>query len=198
VPNVTGIGILSEHKEGDASSATAYCAFSSLDMSVERWGVIRTSARWEKRAAECLSTAGIAVFLPTLVRETRYESRKNVSRLPLFPGYLFFDETRLPDLASLAPAAKGYVAQVLRPPDYAVLRAELHKIAELLQDYRLVQSKVYGMPGETVRITRGSLKNLEGRITRQIPGSNRFVLAISFLGLSVEVEVADRAVQKVF
>jgi transcription antitermination factor NusG len=79
-----------------------------------------------------------------------------------------------------------------------VLRAELHKIAELLQDYRLVQSKVYGMPGETVRITRGSLKNLEGRITRQIPGSNRFVLAISFLGLSVEVEVADRAVQKVF
>ena len=184
-------------KESGVRSTSAPYACSALDRSVERWAAIRTSAHWEKKAAERLAAAGVAVFLPTLTRETRYKTRKNVSQLPLFPGYLFFDEGRLPELAQLGPRAKDYIAQVLRPPDYAVLRTELQHIAALLQDGHLVQSKVYGLPGETVRITRGSFKDLEGKILRQLPGSNRFVLAISFLGLSVEVEVADRAIQKV-
>lgn len=198
MPNAAGIVIVDRHAGSEASGTAAHCAFISLDETVKRWGAIRTSARWEKKTAECLATAGIPVFLPTLARITCYKTRKNVSQLPLFPGYLFFDEGRMQDLPTLAPAAQRYIAQVLRPPDYTLLRTELRNIARLLQDNRLVQSKVFGMPGETVRITRGSMKNLEGRITRQVEGRNRLVVAISFLGLSVEVEIADRAIQKVF
>ena len=177
-------------------SRSAHCAI-RFDENVEHWAAIRTSARWEKRAAEVLAAVGIPVFLPTWTRVTKYATRTNVSELPLFSGYLFFDETRLADLSQLAPPSKRYVAQVLKPPDHAVLRAELREIAKLIADPNRILTKVYGAPGEPVRITRGSFRGLEGRIVRQVPASSRFVLTVSFLGLSVEVEVEDRAVQKV-
>ena len=192
------VGSVDRHKDSGAIPVLAHCAFNRLDNAVERWAAIRTSARWEKKTAQCLSSIGISVFLPTLTKITQYKTRKNTAEVPLFSGYLFFDETRLHELAKIAPAAQKYIAQVLKPPDYGVLRAELCSIARLLQDNRLVQARVYGKPGETVRITRGSFKDLEGKIRRQIPGSSRFVLAVSFLGLAVEVEVGSYAIQKVY
>ena len=40
------------------------------------------------------------------------------------------------DLTTLALAAQRYIAQVLRPPDYTLLRTELRNIARLLHDKR--------------------------------------------------------------
>lgn len=186
------------HKDSGAIRSNAHCALSRFDETVQKWVAARTSARWEKKVAGRLSAAGIPVFLPTWTRVTRYKSRRNVSELPLFSGYLFLDETRLHDLSKLDPATKRYIAQVLKPPDYAVLREELLNLAKVLADERLVQARVYGSPGQAVRITRGSFRNLEGKMVRRNPSTNRFVLSVSFLGLSVEVEVAERAVQRVF
>lgn len=191
-----GAQVRHRQKDSGASNSIAHCAPSTLDIEVKRWAAIRTSARWEKKAALSLAAAGIPVFLPTWTRVTHYRTRKNVSQIPLFPGYLFFDESQSGALSRLSPAAKRLVVQILKPPDYASLQRELRQISEIISNHQLVREKIFGVAGETVRITRGSFKNFEGKIARQIDATNRFVLMVSFLGLSVEVEVEDCALEK--
>jgi transcription antitermination factor NusG len=184
------------HKDSGAITEIAHCA-PILDQGVERWAAIRTSARWEKKAVLTLARAGIPVFLPTWTRISRYRTRKNISQIPLFPGYLFFDESCTEKISRLSPATKRFVAQIIKPSDYVTLKSELREISEIITNHQLVKEKIFGIPGETVRITRGSFKNFEGKIARQIDASNRFVLVVSFLGLSVEVEVEDQALEKI-
>ena len=184
------------HKDSGALSESAHCA-PMFDQAIERWAAIRTSARWEKKAVQTLSRVGVPVFLPTWTRISRYRTRKNIAQIPLFPGYLFFDESRIETISRLSPASKRFVAQIIKPSDYATLKRELREISEIISNHHLVKEKVFGIVGETVRITRGSFKNFEGKIARQIDAGNRFVLVVSFLGLSVEVEVEDQALEKV-
>jgi transcription antitermination factor NusG len=187
---------MERHKDSGAIISIAHCAPNILNAEVDRWAAIRTSARWEKKACQSLAASNIPVFLPTWTRISHYRTRKNVAQIPLFPGYLFFDESSTDRLSKLPPNAKRLVAQVLKPSDYGKLKAELLEISEIIRNHQLVKEKVFGVAGERVRITRGSFKNYEGKIVRQIDATNRFALVVSFLGLSVEVEVDDRALEK--
>ncbi|HYG76490.1 MAG TPA: transcription termination/antitermination NusG family protein [Planctomycetota bacterium] len=185
------------HKASEALQSPALRAFERFDHSVAHWAALRTSARWEKTTAECLAQANIGVYLPLWTRICRYKTRKNISEVPLFAGYVFFDEQRLDELSTRAPSVSRYIAQVLKPADHQKLKDELHAIAELVGNQRLVQERIYGTVGERVRITRGAFREFEGTITRLNSETQRLVLNVSYLGLSVEVEVEEFAVEKV-
>jgi len=167
-----------------------------LDLSVNRWAAIRTAARWEKKIAETLGAFSIPVYLPTFRRITRYKTRTATSDIPLFTGYLFFDETRLDQVNALSPAYKKYVSQVLKTSDAALLNTELRQLSDVMSDYELIQSKLYGSIGDTVRIRNGVFAQYEGKIIRYGATHNRLVLNVSYLGLSVEVEIEDRSAEK--
>ncbi|HYF49954.1 MAG TPA: transcription termination/antitermination NusG family protein [Planctomycetota bacterium] len=167
-----------------------------LDESVERWAAIRTAARWEKKAAETLARFCIPVFLPSFRRVTKYKTRTATCDIPLFSGYLFFDETRLDQVNDLSPAHKKYIAQVLRTNDHRTLGVELRQLSKAMSDYELIQSKLYGRIGDTVRIRSGVFAQYDGRIVRYGATHNRLVLAVSYLGLFVEIEIDDRSVEK--
>ena len=180
----------------DGTMEAVQTTYSFLDESVRNWAAIRTAARWEKKAADVLGALSIPVFLPTFRRVVQYKTRKASSEIPLFSGYLFFDETRLEDLNRLSPPSKKYVAQVLRSPDPNLLCSELRTLASVLNDYELIQSKMFGAIGDTVRVKSGVFSQYEGRIVRYGAMHNRLVLSVSYLGLSVEVEIEDRNVEK--
>jgi transcription antitermination factor NusG len=164
---------------------------------VERWAALRTSARWEKKLAAALAAAGVPAFLPLLTRFTTSHGKRRAAAVPLFPGYVFCSEPDFLANKQLTPGARSQVAQLLRPPDPEVLRAELSGIAALLADRRLVQERVAGGVGDVVRVTGGPLTGCEGRVVRVKPNRWVLVVEVSFLGARMEAEVDERLVEKI-
>lgn len=164
---------------------------------VTRWAALRTAARWEKKLADLLAAAGVPVFLPLMTRLTEYRSKRRAVRVPVFPGYVFASESDFIGNRAVTPAVRAKVAQVLRPPDADGLRAELKGIAALLTDRELVQERLSGAVGDTIRITGGPLVGYEGRVVKAKPGKWRLVVEVSFLGARLEVEVDERLVERV-
>src|SRR5262245_24082437 len=107
------------------SAAGAPVASFPFDPSVAHWVALRTAARWEKKIAGTLTDAGAAVFLPLMTRLTAYRGKRRAVEVPVFSGYLFCEERGFLGNPRVPAACRAKVAQVLRPPDPALLRAEL-------------------------------------------------------------------------
>lgn len=165
--------------------------------SVERWAALRTAAQWEKKLAVLLAAVNVPVFLPTMSRLSIYQGKRRAAEVPMFSGYVFCSELDFLGNKAISPAIKSKVAQVLRPPDPAGLRAELAGIAELLTDRELVQERVAGKVGDVVRITGGPLVGQQGKVTKVRPNKWVLVVEVSFLGAKLEVELDERMVERV-
>ncbi len=163
---------------------------------VERWAVLRTSARWEKKIAGALLDAEVPAYVPTLTRVVQYASKRQMAEIPLFSGYVFCSEPAFLGNPRVAQSIRKLVAQVLRPGDPAQLKRELEYIAEVSSKHELIQESVYGSPGDKVRIVSGPLCGTQGVIRALKPKKRILVLEISFLSVRLEVEVEEHRVQK--
>ncbi len=177
------------------SVSTAKAPWTELNANVNSWAVIRTAARWEKKLADSLTSIGVSAYLPIVTRISKYKSRTNRAEVPLFVGYIFFDFAKIADLNRDAPGLKG-IAQILCSPDPATLKEELAAISTLLSNAQLVQTKIFGGLGNAVRVRSGLFKDAEGKIVRQLANKRRLVISVSFLGLTTEVELDDKAIEK--
>ena len=169
---------------------------SSFPNSVVRWVALRTSARWEKKIASALTTADIPVFVPLLTRVTKYASKLQTTQAPMFAGYVFCSEDHFAGNSRILAETRRQIAQILRPPDYQVLKAELASIANVVACHRLIQERVFGQIGDRVYITAGSLAGTEGVILQLKPNQRRLVLEVSFLGARLEVVIDDALVAR--
>jgi transcription antitermination factor NusG len=163
---------------------------------VERWAALRTAAQWEKKLAVLLDGIGVPVFLPTMSRLTVYQGKRRAVQVPLFGGYVFCSEADYLGNKAITPAVRSKVAQVLRPADPAKLRDELAGIADLLTDRELVQERVAGKVGDTVRIIGGPLVGHQGKVVKVRPNRWQLVVEVSMLGAKLEVEVDERMVER--
>lgn len=163
---------------------------------VERWAALRTAAQWEKKLAALLGGIGVPVFLPTMSRLTVYQGKRRAVQVPLFGGYVFCSEADYLGNTAITPAVRSKVAQVLRPADPARLREELVGIADLLTDRELVQERVSGKVGDTVRITGGPLVGHQGKVVKVRPNRWQLVVEVSMLGARLEVELDERMVER--
>ena len=82
------------------------------------------------------------VFLPLVTRLTKYASKTQTTDLPMFGGYVFCSELHLAGNERVPRATRAQIAQILRPPDYTILKAELEGIAVVTANHRLVQERV--------------------------------------------------------
>ncbi len=164
---------------------------------VERWAALRTSAHWEKQLAEALARCGVPVYLPLMTRVSVYESKRQKIDVPLFAGYVFCSERDFRGNPAVPPAIRSRVAQLLTPPDHVQLCEELAGIAGFLANRRLVQERIVGRPGETVRVVGGLFAGQHGIIRRLKPDEQQIVLEITFLGVRIEVDVEEHRLQKV-
>lgn len=164
---------------------------------VQRWVALRTSARWEKSLAAALERCRVPTFLPLMTKISVYRSKRQTTEVPLFGGYVFCSESDFRGNKSVPSPVRNRIAQVLSPPDPEELRRELAGIANFLASHRLVQERIYGKPGDTVRVAAGLFAGQVGVIRGLKPEERKIVLEIRFLGVRLEVDVEEHLIQKI-
>jgi transcription antitermination factor NusG len=168
-----------------------------LPETVPEWGALRTRPHWEKRLAWLLGESNVPVFLPLMTRLRTYASKRRTIEMPVFGGYVFCSIRDFIGNRRLAPGVQAKVVRLLRAPNPEKLRQELRTIAELLADRRLVQERFAGKEGDRVRLVGTPFLGQVGTVLKAKPNGWRLVLEVSFLGVSCEVEVDERMVDRV-
>ncbi len=158
---------------------------------VADWAALRTSGRWEKKLAHDLSRVGVPVYLPTVTRVKSGQDTSAGSRLPLFAGYVFCSAAGFLGNPAVPKPLRARVAQILRPTDPESLRRELKAIADLLTDRQLVQERVVGQLGETVRVVGGPLTGSVGTIIKLKPHKYVVVIEVSLIGTKLLAEIDE-------
>jgi transcription termination/antitermination protein NusG len=162
-----------------------------------RWFAVWTRSRQEKIAASMLEALGVPHFLPLKSETRQWSDRKQKVTVPLFSGYLFVRVNLLTDnkLRVLkTPGVVGFVGNNTGPlpiPDRQIgdIRAVLdngveYSVSPLLEE------------GDRVRVVRGVLAGVEGRLIRSSSAS-RLVISIEMIHRSLAVSVSRQDVEPV-
>jgi len=157
------------------------------------WWVLHTKPRQEKALVAALEMAGVRTYLPLIQRRGRAGRRTRMSRVPLFPGYVFLcgsDGDRITALKT------ERIAHVLDVPDQLQLRRELEAIRRVVTTAASVGLYPGLQQGARCRVVRGPLIGLEGVVTRR-RGPWRVYVAVTFLGQSAELEIDEGGLELV-
>src|SRR5262249_31812031 len=68
---------------------TSFEVLRGPEAGIARWYAIQTIPNHEKKVGQQLGLDGLDVFVPTLMRESRWTDRTKVIEEPIFPGYAF-------------------------------------------------------------------------------------------------------------
>jgi transcription termination/antitermination protein NusG len=159
------------------------------------WYAVRTRSRHEKVAASMLESLGVPHFLPLKSEIRQWSDRKQMVTVPLFCGYLFVrlnivKDSRLQVLR--IPGVLGFVANQWGP--LPVPDQQIEDIRLVLE--RRVECAVLPLldEGDRVRVVRGALAGVEGRLMRS-NFSSRLAISMELIHKSVVVSVAREDVE---
>ena len=137
----------------------------------EKWYVIYTKSRHEKRLADKLTVMGSEVYLPLVKSVSLRKDRKQTIEKPLFNSYVFVKESTI-NIDSLK-SYDSFVSYLLfngRPA--IVYQYEVDIIKSLVQHgYSVELTEVDAKQlaeGNKVRVISGPLKGMEGEIYQLI------------------------------
>ena len=155
------------------------------------WFAIWTRSRHEQVVRQQLEQKGFDVFLPTVMKWSRWKDRKKQVEWPLFPGYCFARfalDQRVPVLKCTGAVSIVGFNNVPAP----IPEEELSGIRQLVESELQYDPCPLIHEGDKVEVTHGPLKGVVGRLVRK--GSHaRLILAVDLIGqgVSVEVDAAD-------
>jgi transcription antitermination factor NusG len=165
--------------------------------SESRWFAVWTRSRQEKVAASMLETLGVPHFLPLKSEVRQWSDRKQTVVVPLFKGYLFArmnptKDSRLQILRT--PGIAGFVGNQTGPlpiPDQQIedIRTVLAQRAECTVLPLLEE-------GDRVRVMRGPLAGVEGRLVRS-NSTSRLAISIEMIHQSISVNVSPQDVEPI-
>jgi transcription antitermination factor NusG len=151
------------------------------------WWALYTRHQHEKTVAGMLSAKGFEVFLPLYDSVRRWNDRKMLLSLPLFPCYVFVRgglNRRLQVVTT-----PGVHMILSRGEHFATIPDdEIQAIRKSVSGDFRVEPHPFLKCGERVRVTRGSLFGVEGVLIRKKNGF-RLVLSVDMLAQSVAVEI---------
>jgi transcriptional antiterminator RfaH len=151
----------------------------------QRWVVVHTRPRCEKKIQSAARMQGYVVYLPLHSRTHRYGARVRTFESPLFPGYIFC----LADQAGVRWLKQNrYSAHCLEVANQPQLVDQLRQLQVALHSGLLTEAMPYLEAGRRVRVQAGPLRGLEGLIIR-VKGQTRMVLNVDMIRESVSVEV---------
>jgi transcription antitermination factor NusG len=162
-----------------------------------RWYAVWTRSRQEKVAATMLETLGVHHFLPLKSEIRQWSDRRQTVSVPLFSGYLFvrMDPTKDSRLQVLkAPGIVGFVGNNTGPlpiPDQQI--EDIRTVLEVR-----VECVVFPLleEGDHVRVVRGPLTGLEGRLL-QSNSTSRLLISIEMIHKSLAVSVSRQDVEPI-
>jgi transcription antitermination factor NusG len=151
------------------------------------WYALQTRSNCERLAAGVLEAKGYEPYVPVYLTRRRWSDRVVTTELPLFRGYVFcrFDHrSRLPIVTT--PGVASVVGFGNEPA--SIPETEIDYIRIILSSGLASQPCPFLREGQRVRITQGSLKNVEGILVRK-KADWRLVVSVTMLQRSVAVEV---------
>jgi transcription antitermination factor NusG len=164
-------------------------------MKADLWYALKVRPRFERVVVAHLRSRGYDPFLPTYITKRQWSDRVKSLELPLFPGYLFCQldlKWRLPILT--APGV-NYIVGVGRSPE-PVAEQEIESIRTIVSSGLYYEPYPYLTAGQLVRVERGALVGLVGRVV-DVKNSSRLVLSINMLMRSVSAEIDRSWVQPI-
>ncbi|HUR47443.1 MAG TPA: transcription termination/antitermination NusG family protein [Candidatus Saccharimonadales bacterium] len=179
--------------KSDSSGASTEDANASLGCA---WFCLRSQPRHEHIAARHLSQMeAVQVFNPRIKFARRTKHGVIWMTESLFPNYLFarFDWKTSLNRVHYAPGVGGIVHFGDKWPTIPDSVIEDLKAGLGPDEVHLVQDIA---PGDTVQIVGGNFHDLQALVTQLIPGRDRVVVLMHFLGRQTSVEVGLNSVVK--
>jgi transcriptional antiterminator NusG len=163
---------------------------------IPKWHVLWTRSNCEQLVHDQLHDRGFDLFLPRIGVWRRLGGRKEVGRVPLFPGYLFLRHAIDKRSYLEVRRTRGLVALLGESWDRLahVPEVEIESIRTLLRSDLPVQPHPYLKEGRRARVIRGPLAGVEGVLVGVRPEKGLLVLSIDLLRRSVAVEIDCTAV----
>ena len=162
-----------------------------------QWFAIQTRYRYEQRVANDLAAKGLENYLPLLREVHQWKDRKKFVEVPAFGGYLFarFEATQGNRVRVLETT--GVVRLLGHQGELeAVPESEIDALRRSLDSGAPCTRHPYLANGALVRIERGPLAGLEGRLVRST-NALRLVVCVASVGQAIAVEVAREDVAPV-
>lgn len=163
-------------------------------ISNEKWYVIQTRSRFEKKCFEQLSLQGISVFLPTQKVKRNWSDRIKEVDVPLFSGYIFiqFEEKDRYKILN----TNGVVRFVSFGGQYATLQENqievIRKIEKSQTSITVIDLELFN--GQEVIISSGPFKGLEAKIVHQ-NGKGKLLLSVATIGQGVLLEIGRTKIE---
>ncbi|MDP2173050.1 MAG: transcription termination/antitermination NusG family protein [Candidatus Cloacimonadaceae bacterium] len=125
----------------------------------ERWVVIHTKPRCEKRLADYARKNSIHYYLPQIESKRVYQKRKVSFMKPMFPGYLFIV---LDIFKKHTLTISGYCVGFVKVPDQRELLDELQRLYYSRNKKVDMTNTIWLSKGLEVEIVKGPLKGMTG------------------------------------
>ncbi len=164
------------------------------------WGYAYLRSRSEKVVMQQLVNLGIPVYLPLVPKARLHHGTKEVSQVPMIPGYIFLalsdaERTELKRKDDHIVQIELVREEVLENLLISELNS-LQKFEALVQDEEvLVKPGI--QQGDRILITDGSLKGMEAEVIRRDDDSNAIIVNITILNKSVEYPVSLEYLKKI-
>jgi transcription antitermination factor NusG len=130
------------------------------------WFVIYTKSRNEKKVAELLQKNGVEVFCPLVKLKKNWSDRKKIVETPLFNSYVFVNVSEKDrNVVFNVPGVIRYLFWLKKP---AIARdSEIENLKNILHETMDSFSIENYQIGDTVKISEGVFKGLDGVIEKQ-------------------------------
>jgi transcription antitermination factor NusG len=157
------------------------------------WFALQTRYRYEERIATELQAKGFESYLPTLRETHTWKDRRKVLDVPAFGGYLFarFEPSLHNRVRVLETSGVVKLLGNHGMPE-PVSHAQIESLRLALQSGIPCSRQPYVEVGTSVRVCRGPLTGLEGRVLRMGNKLNVVVNVASVCqAIAVEVPIDD-------
>ncbi len=157
------------------------------------WFALQTRYRYEERIAAELQAKGFESYLPTMPEVHAWKDRKKVLNVPAFGGYLFvrFEPSLRNRVRVLETAGAVKLLGSHGLPEPVSCR-EIEFLRLALQSGMPCSRQRYVEVGTPVRVCRGPLSGLEGKVLRMGNKLTVFVNVASVCqSIAVEVPIDD-------
>ena len=130
------------------------------------WFVIYTKSRNEKKVAELLQKNGVEVFCPLVKLKKNWSDRSKIVETPLFNSYVFVNLSEKDrNVVFNVPGVIRYLFWLKKP---AIARdSEIESLKAMLSETMDSFSIENYQIGDTIKISEGAFKGVEGVIEKQ-------------------------------
>ena len=159
------------------------------------WYAVHTKSRHEKLVSTLIKKQNIEFYLPVRKTIRKWSDRKKIVEFPLFNGYLFVhipleDKTKILHTKGVVKLLGGYAPEPI-PED------QIETLKKFEQHDMEVDPYLHLHEGQTIRVTKGPLKDCRGILVRK-KNKYRLVLNLEIIQQSVSVELDSSDVEGIY